>query len=78
MVGLERTYYSVSEGDGLIEVCAVVSNPTGTCPIDFTFTVDIDVRGDNAGKYLKLVVMYIPLILINHSFAQYQSQITAP
>ena len=46
MVGLERTYYSVSEGEGLIEVCAVVSNPTGTCPIDFTFTVDIQIRED--------------------------------
>ena len=51
MVGLERTYYSVSEGDGTLQVCAVVSDPSGTCPIDFTFTVVIEIREDSAGKY---------------------------
>ena len=49
MVGLERTAFSVSEGDGTLQVCAVVSNPSGNCPIEFTFTVDIEISHGSAG-----------------------------
>ena len=48
-MGLERTVYSVSEGDGTLQVCAVVSDPSGTCPLDFTFTVDIEISHGSAG-----------------------------
>ena len=38
-VGLERTFYSVSEGVGVVELCAVVYEPDITCPIEFPFNV---------------------------------------
>ena len=39
VVGLERTFYQVSEDVGVVEVCAVVYNPSGACPITFPFNV---------------------------------------
>ena len=39
MVGLERTFYQVSEDVGVVEVCAIVYNPSGACPITFPFNV---------------------------------------
>ena len=35
VVGLERTFYQVSEGVGVVEVCAIVYSPSGACPITF-------------------------------------------
>ena len=41
VVGLEDTFYHTGEGQGAVEVCAVVYMPDDTvpCPIAFEFTV---------------------------------------
>ena len=39
VVDLERTFYQVSEDVGVVEVCAIVYNPSGACPITFPFNV---------------------------------------
>ena len=40
-VGLEKTLYRTAEGEGAVEVCAIVYMPDDTvpCPIAFEFTV---------------------------------------
>ena len=50
-VGLEQTYYEVSEDVGVVEVCAVVymPDPSGPCPIDFDFTVLLSTVAMSAG-----------------------------
>ena len=48
-VGLERTFYSVSEGVGVVELCAVVYEPDITCPIEFPFNVSLSTADGTAG-----------------------------
>ena len=49
-VGLEKTYYEVSEEvDDVVEVCAVVSSPNTACPIAFSFEVVISSNDYTAG-----------------------------
>ena len=54
-MGLERTYH-VSEGVGVVEVCAIVYSPSGNCPITIPFDVALstqDGTGPNrAGMYM--------------------------
>ena len=52
VVGLEETFYRVSEGVGFVEVCAIVYSPNGNlvCPIDFAFEVDFSTSDGNAGN----------------------------
>ena len=54
VVGLENSVYSVTEDDGVVEVCAVVQSanmesPNMECPIDFAFTVILLTSDDSAG-----------------------------
>ena len=49
VVGLERTFYSISEDVGAVEVCAVVTRPNIDCPIEFTFTIHISTVNETAG-----------------------------
>ena len=51
VVGLERTFYQVSEDVGVVEVCAIVYIPNGNipCQIDFTFDVSLSTSNDSAG-----------------------------
>ena len=50
VVGLEETFYIVGEGDGTVEVCAIVQMPaTGSCPMHFPFTVYLSTEDDSAG-----------------------------
>ena len=51
MVGLERTFYKVSEGMDVVEMCAIVYSPTIDCPIAFPFNVSLSTREDSAGKH---------------------------
>ena len=67
VVGLERTYYSVSESDGTLLVCAVLSDPSGTCPLNFTFIVDIQMSGGNAGKYRMYALQYFIFIMYKNT-----------
>ena len=50
VVGLERTFYSVSEDVGVVEVCAIVYSPTIDCPIAFPFNVSLSTSEGSAGK----------------------------
>ena len=49
-VGLERTMYNVSEDEGMVEVCAVVFFPSGSCPIQFPFDIRLGTSDGTAGK----------------------------
>ena len=51
VVGLERTFYQVSEDVGVVEVCAIVYSPNVTCPIEFPFNVNLTTSDGSAGKY---------------------------
>ena len=48
-VGLERTLYNVSEGMGVVELCAVVYEPNIACPIEFPFNVNLTTADGTAG-----------------------------
>ena len=50
VVGLERTFYQVSEDVGVVEVCAIVYSPDITCPIAFPFDVRLRAVNGFAGK----------------------------
>ena len=51
VVGLELTFYRVSEGGGFVEVCAVVYHPyVLECPTDFAFDVDFSTSDGSAGS----------------------------
>ena len=56
VVGLEEAFYHVSEGVGVVEVCAIVYSPSGICPITIPFDVALstqDGAGPNrAGTYM--------------------------
>ena len=49
VVGMEQTFFSVSEDVGYIELCAIVSFPDITCPIEFTFEVELLTADGTAG-----------------------------
>ena len=49
MVGLERTFYQVSEDVGVVEVCAVVYSPNDNCQISFAFDVSFSTIDGSAG-----------------------------
>ena len=48
VVGLERTFYNVSEDVGVVEVCAIVYSPTIVCPIEFPFDVSLSTSDNTA------------------------------
>ena len=48
VVGLEQTFFRVSEGVGLVELCAIVSFPDVECPIHFPFKVNLSNRDGTA------------------------------
>ena len=54
MVGLEKTFFNVSEDVGTVEMCAIIYMPNGTvnCPIAFPFNVSLSTSDFTAGiKY---------------------------
>ena len=53
-MGLERTFYNVTEDVDVVEVCAIVYSPTIDCPIAFPFDVRLSTRDDSAGKHCPL------------------------
>ena len=48
-VGLEHTFYGVGENEGYVELCASVSFPEITCPIEFPFDVSLSTADGTAG-----------------------------
>ena len=54
VVGLEETFYNVSENIGVVEVCVVVHQPvSGGCPISFPFNVSLYTLDGTAGNRLQ-------------------------
>ena len=49
-MGLERTFYQVSDGVGVVEVCAIVHSPVIDCPIEFQFNVTLSTLDGSAGE----------------------------
>ena len=43
VVDLEGSVYEVTEADGGVEVCAVITRPNITCPVDLDFTINLAV-----------------------------------
>ena len=60
-VGLEKTFYRVSEDVGVVEVCAIVYEPNGNlaCPISFPFDVSLSTEDDSAGMDIALLYVYM-------------------
>ena len=52
VVGLEQTFYSISEHGRAVEVCVVVHMPDIDCPIKFPFTVLLSTTDFSAGNAL--------------------------
>ena len=50
IVGLERTFFNVSEDVGVVELCAIVISPVITCPITFPFDVRLSTDNGDAGN----------------------------
>ena len=50
VVGLEQTFYNVSEDVGIVEVCAVVYEPVRDCPISFPFELFLSTEDGSAGR----------------------------
>ena len=50
MVGLEQTFYNVSESVQTVEVCAIVYSPEIACPIGFPFIVSLVARDGTASR----------------------------
>ena len=52
-VGLEQTFFRVAENEGYVELCANVSFPEITCPIEFPFNVSLSTADGTAGICLE-------------------------
>ena len=51
VVGLERTIFTLQEDVGVVELCAIVYEPSGiNCPIAFPFNVRLSTWDDTAGE----------------------------
>ena len=54
VVGLEQTIFTVQEDVGVVELCAIVYEPSSIdcaeCPIAFPFDVRLSTRDDTAGE----------------------------
>ena len=50
VVGLDSTFYQVSEDVGVVEVCAIVRSPGIECPIQFPFEVTLTITNGSVGK----------------------------
>ena len=53
-VGLNQTFYSVGESAGVVQICAVVFEPSIDCPIEFDFDVRLETSDGSAGSYRNL------------------------
>ena len=53
-MGLEQTIFTVQEDVGVVELCAIVYEPSGIdCPIAFAFDVRLSTWDDTAGELYK-------------------------
>ena len=64
VVGLERTFYSVSEDVGMLEVCAIVASPDIGCPIQFPFQVSLSTTDGSAGTdFIIINIIYHHIVV---------------
>ena len=59
-VGLERTFFRVMQGVGYVELCANISFPEITCPIEFPFDVSLSTADGTAG-IMRDMLNYVPM-----------------
>ena len=50
-MGQEMILYIVSEGVGVVELCAIVYEPDIICPIEFPFNVSLSTADGTAGMF---------------------------
>ena len=55
VVGLEQTFFRVSESVGVVELCAIVSFPVIDCPIALSFNVSLSSYDGIAGVYIHII-----------------------
>ena len=48
-VGLEKTFYNISESDGEVEICVNASGTDASCPSSQTFQVTLSTASNIAG-----------------------------
>ena len=48
-VGLKKTFYNISESDGVVEICVNASGTNTSCPSPFTFQVTLSTASNTAG-----------------------------
>ena len=49
-MGLEESFYQVSENVVGVTVCTVVNSTGTSCPIDYSFEVELSTKDGSAGK----------------------------
>ena len=59
VVGLERTSYNLSEGNELVELCAVVVHPDIMCPINFPFNLSFSMAEGTGIYQVFLILMFL-------------------
>ena len=66
-MGLEKTFYQVSEDVGVVEVCAIVYEPNRNlaCPISFPFNVSLSTGDDSAGIPTALLYVYMMTAILH-------------
>ena len=67
VVGLEETFFSVSEDVGVVELCANVSSPVIDCPIKFPFEVQLSAcDGIASNAYYNAIASFTAYKRSNH------------
>ena len=61
MVGLERTFYNVSEGNEPLKICVIVVHPDIICPVQFPFNLFFSVIEGTGILALYYVAIVFPL-----------------
>ena len=56
-MGLEQTFFSVSEDVAYVELCAIVLFPDITCPIEFPFEIGVLTADGTAGIQYSLFIL---------------------
>ena len=58
-MGINPIFRQVKETGGFVEICAVVFQPTITCPVEFDFTVSLSTCDGSAGVYNEVAILSI-------------------
>ena len=54
-VGFDSTAYTVSESDGVLQVCATVTSPATNCTINTPLSVSLIISDGTAGKDINIM-----------------------